>query len=113
MALHTPRLAKEQESSALLLSRHGIAVPCGETVDRCVGEHECELEFGDRFTKHEEINGRTCVDLGKRLSEQFPVLRVRVEQGQSFLPDGLVAAAAGVGERHSVAFSVIELAKGR
>src|SRR5690349_5723882 len=113
MALHTPRLAKEQESSAFLLSRHGIGVPSGETVNRRVGEHECELEFGDRFAKHEEIDGHTRLDLGEYRSEQFPVLRVRIEESQGFLPDRLIAAASSVGERHSVTFPVVELTEGR
>src|SRR5215813_9486783 len=113
MALHTPRLAKEQKRSALLLSRHDVGIPRGEAVNRRVGEYERELEFGDRLTEHEEINGCASLHLGEYFSEQFPVLRVRVEESQGFLPDGLIAATSTVGERYGFTFPVVELTKGR
>ena len=94
MALHTPRLAKKQKSSALLLSRHGVGVPSGEAINRSVGDYERELEFGDRFTEHEEINGCTGLHLGECFSKQLPVLRVRVEESQGVLSDLLIAAKA-------------------
>src|SRR5262245_26145878 len=113
MALHTPRLAKKQKSSALLLSGHGVGIPCGEAVNRSVGEHERKLEFGDRFTEHEEIDGCAGLHLGEYFSEQFPVLRVRVEESQGFLADGLIAATSTVGKRYGYTFPVVELTKVR
>src|SRR5215469_7873063 len=113
MALHTPRLAEEQKRSALLLSRHNVGVPGGEAVNRRVGKYERELEFGDRFTEHDEINGCTGLHLGEYFSEQLPVLRVRVEEREGFLPDGLIAATSTVGKRYGVTFPVVKLTKGR
>src|SRR6266508_4136185 len=75
VAVHAARTAEEQQRSALLLRRHRRRVAACELIERRVREDESELELGDCFPEHEEVDRRALLDLGEYVPKQCAICR--------------------------------------
>src|SRR5215470_17095113 len=82
MAVNTPRFAKEEQRSSLLLFSQGARLPSRKLVYGCVGKNQAELKFGDRKPEHIKSDGAAGLHRGEDLTESLPVLGDVVDPSQ-------------------------------
>src|SRR5215471_18306132 len=97
MAGHTSGLAEEDKGASLLGDGHCLAMPTGELINGSVSKHQSELEFRNRLSHHEEIDGCALRNLWEHPCKKSSV-RVdgQIQQFECFLTDGLVSKAGTV-----------------
>jgi hypothetical protein len=75
----------------------------------CIGEREGDLELGDSFAEHSEVDVAARCHRGEQIGERISVRLDPVERGKNGLPYGLISEAGTVGCGHRQNQSVIKL----
>ena len=65
MAGNASRLTEEKQGTLLLRDGHGTALAACKSIDRRIGEDQCELEFGNRSSEHRKVDG-TAIGHGRK-----------------------------------------------
>src|SRR5262245_11911218 len=69
VAAHTPGFAEKEKRAALFGRSHRLTSPSRELIDGRIRKHQRELEFGYRFSHHDEIDWRASRHFREYLSE--------------------------------------------
>jgi hypothetical protein len=106
---HATGFPEEQQRAALFSRGHRVCAAAREAIDRSVGEHERKLEFGNRLTEHDEVDGAAQRDGRKDLAEELAVSGYGVEKLKGFLANRFIAEPRFVRRWDELTESIVEL----
>src|SRR5262249_14564569 len=73
VAAHTPGFAEKEKRTALFGRSHRLTSPSRELIGGRICKHQPELQFGYRFSHHDEIDLRASPPLPEYLSHYIPL----------------------------------------